>query len=278
MKENEGKDFLTGFSLRKAFGSFLKDLVDYAKQKDKNFSLIFLDLDHFKPFNDKYGHPFGDEVLKYVSSSLRLSFQGSSCDVFRYGGDEFIVVLPEKDPKEAMSLVMRFKNTMARRPFLFGGKFFKITVSCGIAGFPTDADAIEPLIAKADAALYYSKNHGRDICTLAGSMKHKFVRNLSLRVGVTCLVLGVGFLLYTFVLKGVIHRAVNLISHIKVSTAPAKQDIIIMKDGTVRRGTILSETDKGITLGLKVDKGSVSIYLAKSEIGEIKRIPHSSDH
>lgn len=86
MFEQVQKDYLTGFFLRESLNTFLEKLISYSTVNKERFSLVLIDLDKFKKFNDTYGHSFGDEILKYVASMLRLSFPENPFYFFRYGG------------------------------------------------------------------------------------------------------------------------------------------------------------------------------------------------
>jgi diguanylate cyclase (GGDEF)-like protein len=88
------RDDLTGFFLRKAFMPFFKKLVIQTGQGKKNLTIVHIDIDKFKRFNDKYGHYFGDLILKYVGSTLELSLRDVEHYTFRYGGDEFVIAFP----------------------------------------------------------------------------------------------------------------------------------------------------------------------------------------
>ena len=167
------RDYLTGFYLRDAFYTSLERLIIDATSKKKTFLLVLIDLDGFKKFNDKFGHLFGDEVLKHVASIVRLFFPENLC--FRFGGDEFVALLADKDPKEAFNLLLKLKNHMAQFPFLSEGKSyqtFKISFSCGIAEFPSDGQKMEELIKKADEAMYFSKHYGHNFINFANKMKY----------------------------------------------------------------------------------------------------------
>ena len=124
MLEEAQKDFLTGFYLRESLKPFLEKLMLDSSIKKRHFSVALIDLDHFKRFNDKFGHNFGDEILKYAVSTIRLTFQGIQSYFFRYGGDEFIVVFPEKGPRETFNLIRKCSYNLNHRLFLYKNKFY----------------------------------------------------------------------------------------------------------------------------------------------------------
>jgi diguanylate cyclase (GGDEF)-like protein len=120
---------------------------------------MMFDIDHFKKINDEHGHPVGDEVLRRVAAALQ-----EECRAFdtaaRFGGEEFAVILPACSSKEAPRVAERLRRGMARI-----GMDFSVTASAGIATFPTHAVDAEALVRAADAALYESKEAGRDRTT-----------------------------------------------------------------------------------------------------------------
>jgi diguanylate cyclase (GGDEF)-like protein len=261
----EGKDYLTEVSLRASFRPFLKELIDAAESAKKNFAIVFMDLDRFKKFNDKYGHLFGDEILKYVGSSLRLSFQEVPCKIFRYGGDEFILVFPDKTAKEAQRMVQLLKYNMQRRPVLFKGRFFKITASYGIANYPSDGTTIDDLVKKSDVGLYFSKRQGRNYVTLAGEVRNRKVLNLAILI--------FSFVLYTIlflvgrpIIERYLDNAIAVINQINTNIQYKNLDTVTLKDGTVMRGEIAHETYRSLTLNRRTVHGILSMYLAKSEV------------
>jgi diguanylate cyclase (GGDEF)-like protein len=115
------------------------------------------DVDHFKSYNDTFGHPAGDEVLKRVATLLRESTRIIDC-VARYGGEEFAVLLPETDTAGALEVAERIRKRVVSEPFPDRA----ITLSIGVAEFPKDGDRAEMVIAVADAALYEAKRGGRN--------------------------------------------------------------------------------------------------------------------
>ena len=159
------KDFLTNCYARDGILPFLKKMEEEYLANKKPFSILIMDVDHFKTFNDKYGHLTGDEVLKYFSSSMRLDLEDQENAPFRFGGDEFIMVFPNKTPADAFVLASRLRKNIRTRSCLIKGKQIAVTFSGGIAGYPTDSSSIEEILDRADKALYYSKNHGRSRIT-----------------------------------------------------------------------------------------------------------------
>ncbi len=135
--------------------------------------MLIMDVDHFKTFNDKFGHLYGDEVLKYFSSSMRLDLEDEENAPFRFGGDEFIMVFPHKSANDGARLANRLRKNMRTRSCLIKGHQISVTFSGGIACYPVDASTIDDLLERADKALYYSKNHGRGRITKFSELAHK---------------------------------------------------------------------------------------------------------
>lgn len=270
MVEQMQKDCLTGFFARESLSPFLERLVLEAKLGQKKFSLALIDLDRFKNFNDKFGHIFGDEILKYATSTLRLTFSMDICYFFRYGGDEFIGVFPGKEPKEILRLGQQCNYNLLHRPFLYANKFYKITMSCGISCFPTDATTAEELIKKADEAMYFSKRSGRNLITLASRIKYLKFRRIAFLITSIIIILYSVLLFYKLSFKKIIQPAVRQIQNIKIITKPENLDTVILKSGAVLEGNIVYEDRGKVTLKLYLEKGEGITNFDKSEIAQIK--------
>jgi len=272
MPEQIIKDELTTFYLKNGLFPFLNELINKSHISSKNLSIILIDIDHFKRYNDKHGHLFGDEVLKYATSMFRLSFSNSDrFSFFRYGGDEFIAMLPDITAKEAQRFAYKFRYNMSRRPFLYKGKFFKIHVSSGIASFPSDANNAHELIKSADRAMYFSKRHGRNTITMASMIKYLVARNILL-LAITCVILLVfGIFAYKYYLHQHIRKTVAALKTLKVSVSPINSDSVFLKDGTVLNGKIVKETNLRLVLSIYPEKGiMITVNLKKSEIEQIE--------
>ncbi|MEW5872651.1 MAG: diguanylate cyclase [Chloroflexota bacterium] len=153
-------DPLTGIYSRAALNQRLQEEVERARRYGENMSLALLDMDHFKSINDAFGHTRGDQVL--VEFSARLSFMVRSSDiVFRYGGDEFVILLPHTDRDQATRLSERMLETLRNKPF-HGDPPLSVSLSMGIACFPQDASTPQALFELADQRHYHAKRGGRD--------------------------------------------------------------------------------------------------------------------
>ena len=155
-------DHLTGLNNRRRLMEALEDEVRRSRRLKHTFAVLIADVDNFKQYNDAYGHPAGDEVLKRVATVLREVTQDVDF-VARYGGEEFFVMMPAIGASAAASLASRIREQLAQQRFLGGA----VTLSIGVAEFPAHGDSGDALIAAADAALYESKRAGRDRVAVA---------------------------------------------------------------------------------------------------------------
>ena len=165
-------DGLTGLYNYRYFKKRLDDEILRARRYGHSLSLILFDVDYFKNYNDKLGHPAGDVALKAIAHLLKSTIRKSDIP-FRYGGEEFGVMLPEEGPENSKNFAQRLRIIIEAYPFdkeevQPGGK---LTVSLGVSSFPEDADSIQLLIKKADAALYNAKRLGRNQTSLISEMR-----------------------------------------------------------------------------------------------------------
>ncbi|MBI5208797.1 MAG: GGDEF domain-containing protein [Elusimicrobia bacterium] len=154
-------DGLTGVHRRGSFDERLREEVVRAKTFRTSFGLILLDIDHFKSLNDRYGHPFGDQVLRRLGEILNHSFYETDF-VARYGGEEFAVVMPRAQFDGALRKAEAVRNAIESELFPIALETIRVTVSIGLAHFPRDAATPEELVAQADQALYRAKSLGRN--------------------------------------------------------------------------------------------------------------------
>jgi len=273
MLEDKHKDHLTGFYRRESLKPFLEKILLDAESKNKAFSIALIDLDHLKRYNDKFGHSFGDLILKYVAGTLRLSLQQEDFYGFRYGGDEFVMVFPDRESDQSSKLLRRCTRNLATRPFLFNNKLFKITVSCGIAAFPYSGKAVWQLLEKADRAMYFSKRHGRNFIAQASKLPHLQLYSIVALLTSLCIILFSAFALYTQLFDPYIQPIKKKIKNIKFTARTKGLDILVLEDGTVFRGHILKETADNVIFSLDLKEGEGNLIFDKSEIKEIKRRP-----
>ena len=153
-------DALTGLANRRAFDDELARRLAEFQRHGRTFSVVMVDVDHFKKFNDKHGHQAGDEVLRGVGGVLRGNARQMDMAA-RYGGEEFTLVLPDTSVTDANPSADRVRQAIERAGFDFAGKQLHVTVSMGVAHLLADEE-VATLIKRADAALYASKDAGRN--------------------------------------------------------------------------------------------------------------------
>ncbi len=155
-------DSLTNLANRRAFMEVLEREANRARRYNRPFSVVMLDLDHFKEYNDTFGHPAGDIALQVTAQVIRETIRDTDYPA-RYGGEEFILLLPEVDADEALHLAERIRLALETQPWGEGKNLRRqLTISGGIATMPEDTDDSEELIHLADEVLYHSKRLGRN--------------------------------------------------------------------------------------------------------------------
>jgi diguanylate cyclase (GGDEF)-like protein len=188
-KEQEAiEDPLTRVGSRKRFDYDIERAILRARRTEGVFSLAFIDIDHFKEFNDVYGHQAGDSVLAFLGAVMKRVARAGHDEPYRYGGEEFCMIYSDTDKNQAKIAAERLRNAVkgsSKQKMEGINLMFKkveegrmkneITISIGIATYPEDigedTHEKESMIKKADDALYYSKNTGRDKVTVAGEHK-----------------------------------------------------------------------------------------------------------
>ncbi len=162
LRRQATRDPLTGIYNRRYLDDTLERELLRAKRKDTTISIIMVDIDLFKSINDSFGHEAGDTVLTVVANSLKSGVRGEDV-VCRYGGEEFILVLPEASAKSAQERAEQLRKRIAKLEIEHEGKALrKITASFGVATFPDHGHAIEEVIKAADSAMYRAKAGGRN--------------------------------------------------------------------------------------------------------------------
>lgn len=154
-------DHLTGLLNRRALETLLTLEHARARRHTRPYSLLLFDIDRFKLINDSYGHGVGDQVLARLAQIIRGALRQSD-SVARWGGEEFLCLLPETNCDEAMLVAEHLRHHIAGRPVQIDERMLRMTVSIGLACFPTDGEKIETLLSSADAALYTAKHSGRN--------------------------------------------------------------------------------------------------------------------
>ena len=161
-------DSLTGLYNRKHFMEVLGKEVTRAKRHKHPLSVMMIDIDHFKKYNDTFGHQAGDNLLKKIGGIFMESLRSVDY-ASRYGGDEFIVLLPEVGSGGVFEVAERIRERVDAEALSSDAERVSVTVSIGVAAFPEHGENAETIIASADGALYHAKRSGRNRVVLASS-------------------------------------------------------------------------------------------------------------
>jgi diguanylate cyclase (GGDEF)-like protein len=154
-------DEITGLYNQRQLSKDLEDAVTIHEKLHENFSIMFIDVDHFKSVNDDYGHVVGSKLLTDMGNALKLILRESD-HIYRYGGDEFVIVMPNIDNKTVHEVALRVLHKIKDIDFpIDNGDIYKMSISIGIAEYPTDAKSAIEIIKFADEMMYMSKKSGR---------------------------------------------------------------------------------------------------------------------
>ncbi|HEY0760525.1 MAG TPA: sensor domain-containing diguanylate cyclase [Acidisarcina sp.] len=153
-------DCTTLFNVR-YFYERLEDEIEDSRRSKRPLSLIFIDLDYFKQINDEHGHLTGSRLLSEVGQRLQGGVRAVD-SAFRYGGDEFVVLLPATGKEQAMEVARRLQEIVRGRPFPLEGKLLEVRASFGVATFPDCGNTVHEIISQADKAMYRIKNSTRN--------------------------------------------------------------------------------------------------------------------
>jgi diguanylate cyclase len=156
-----GLDPLTKALTRRFLDVVLQNEITFSLTNDKEFSLILIDIDHFKQINDEHGHLIGDETLRFIAEMLMNTIRSNDF-VFRYGGEEFLIILTERGQDEAVACAERIRTTVKQSVVTTStGSKLRLTISAGVTTFKGETK-INTLITQADRALYEAKIAGRN--------------------------------------------------------------------------------------------------------------------
>ena len=174
LKQEANYDELTGVRNRANFDTTTVGVFGvYQRHPGKPITMAMFDIDHFKLFNDKYGHLTGDAVLKHVAQHFNqeLTRQTDNGELFRYGGEEFVIIFEDESPSAAEAMVTAIRNTLEGHPVHINGQKLTVTVSVGISALqPADMD-FDSWFKRVDHYLYLSKEGGRDRITVEGQTR-----------------------------------------------------------------------------------------------------------
>lgn len=156
------RDVLTGILNRRAILDQFSTELERARRDGSSLAVAMVDIDHFKHINDRYGHLAGDEVIRHCANHLNQRIRHSD-SLGRYGGEEFLILLPSTNPEGALSVLDELRASLAESPAQYGESNISLCISIGVCCVvPDEGDAIANLLAKADAALYEAKASGRN--------------------------------------------------------------------------------------------------------------------
>jgi len=175
IKKESTHDSLTGLFNKSYLLEALTQHISLAKRHNTDLSVLFLDIDNFKEINDTFGHHTGDIVLKNVAHTISRGMRASDI-IARFGGDEFVILMPNTYKTNALLLSERLRKAVKQKTITIKGITRKITVSGGVASFPIDARKAENLLNLADSALYRAKGAGKNYISLFKEDKRRFLR------------------------------------------------------------------------------------------------------
>ena len=172
VEEAADTDRLTGLANRRRLDEFVEALVTLYPEERAPFSLIITDVDNFKHYNDTHGHQMGDVVLARIAGILKKRVRRGDLAA-RFGGEEFVVILPKCDSGNAMLIAEQLRSAVEEEdiPYQEQQPLGNLTATFGVATFPDDADDVEVLLKKADDCLYHGKEAGRNVVVSASSLR-----------------------------------------------------------------------------------------------------------
>lgn len=165
-------DELTGLYTKRYFHQMIEKKFELFEQYGEKLTLLMIDIDNFKMVNDTYGHPAGDRVLKDLAQCILESTRDQDFD-FRYGGEEFSVILPATDGGAGSMVAERIREAVEKNSFSAENTSLKLTVSIGVASCPMNARSIRDLVLEADRSLYEAKRSGKNRVVLSTAGQHK---------------------------------------------------------------------------------------------------------
>lgn len=174
-------DKLTGTYTRKFFENAIETQLKKASREKSQMSIIMIDIDKFKSINDNYGHQKGDEILSKVGNILLKNIRPTDI-CCRYGGEEFVIILPDTGPSEAEALAERLRSTVEKARLMGQGN--SLTISLGISCYPKHGSIRNELIEKADQALYHAKESGRNRYSLWNTKMKKLSKRMDKLAGI----------------------------------------------------------------------------------------------
>jgi diguanylate cyclase (GGDEF)-like protein len=163
LRESNRRDALTGVYNRRHFREVFEQLLHHASETRQPLGVLLIDLDHFKRINDTHGHLAGDECLRVLARTLEDTLRGEQAVIARFGGEEFVIVLPSASPSHVLEVAERLRRRISEDRIRYGGREIAMTASIGAFAVPLDFAANpDAALHQADDALYAAKNAGRN--------------------------------------------------------------------------------------------------------------------
>ena len=175
LRHRSRHDGLTGLLNRRAIEESIEAQIRRSQRSGEAFSVLMLDLDHFKSINDRFGHAVGDQALRHVAAVLLAGVRDVD-DIARIGGEEFLALMPGATLEAATPVAERLREQLAAQPLHLDGNAIAVTVSIGVAQWSESADDVSRLLVRADAALYQAKQQGRNRVVAASAEPAATVR------------------------------------------------------------------------------------------------------
>jgi diguanylate cyclase (GGDEF)-like protein len=173
--EGNTHDSLTALFNRPYFDQIFEQHISLARRYNTDLSVLFLDVDDFKDINDTYGHRVGDETLQKIARVIQLEKRDSDIAA-RYGGEEFVLLMPHSENIHAFVLAERIRTHIEQMEMDAGSEQYKVTISGGLASFPSNAHDSKGLLKKADSALYLAKGAGKNTISFYKEEKRRYLR------------------------------------------------------------------------------------------------------
>lgn len=168
MEDMANKDSLTGMFNRLYFNRTFAFICKDAVESGNPLSVAMIDIDKFKRINDTYGHLAGDEVLKMVSGIMNEKAREHNGFAIRYGGEEFLFILPDKTVEEAVLIIDEIHRIVVSKAVKYDDRIIKVNISIGLSNYPETCKDINEVVNRADETMYFSKNHGRGMLVIEG--------------------------------------------------------------------------------------------------------------
>lgn len=268
-------DSLTGFYIKEEFEPLVDRMTAECGVLNRPFSILIIDLDRFKYFNDKYGHLSGDELIKYFAKSVRSGLAAVEYSAVRFGGDEFILVFPGIDSSGTCAIARDLLKTLGKRPYFITDHKLSLRFSGGIAEYPDDGNDSRKLFSKADKAMYFSKLHGGNKVTEFKKMRLEAAKNIAFILTALFFIL---IILYAvmYLVRIRAPRVLENIGRVKISVSPSDyhargKDVIYLNSGGVFKGDIVREDADEVEMRMGLSTGEGTIVARKSDIKNIER-------